>query len=98
MEEEVEIQVEKDEMDEIQLEEAIGKMEGINAEGSREVGAVEGDNNDDEEDPSAREWARLVAAARRPGTGFPARDHRDGLLRTRPDSFTGTPSTSSSSV
>jgi hypothetical protein len=42
------------------------------------------------EDSSAREWARLVAAARRPGTGFPARAHRDGLLRTRPDSFTGT--------
>lgn len=89
MEGEVEIEVGKEEMDEMKLEEAIGKIEGIHLEGSREVEAVEGDNNDDVEDSSAREWARLVAAARRPGTGFPARAHRDGLLRTRPDSFTG---------
>jgi hypothetical protein len=98
MEGEVEIEVGKEEMDEIELEEAIGKIEGIHLEGSREVEAVEGDNNDDVEDSSAREWARLVAAARRPGTGFPAREHRDGLLRTRPDSFTGTLLLLSSSV
>jgi hypothetical protein len=80
-----ELEIKKEELvlDEITKELALDEAAAGDMEAS---GAMEASGSTD---PVAQEWARLVAAVRRPGTGFPVADHRDGLLRTRPETFFG---------